>query len=89
MYNMAKDTYECDFCGWEEPWDANDDDHGSMWECEDCGKHFCTKCFTARWGRKAWDTMLHAGLIGSFETSRIMCPDCYGEILRDYPEKEV
>lgn len=29
MYNMAKDTYECDFCGWEEPWDAGDDDYGS------------------------------------------------------------
>jgi len=83
MYNMAKDTYKCDFCGWEAPWDGGDDDHGSMWECEDCGKHFCTTCFTARWSRKAWDTMLHAGLIGS----KIMCPECYGEFLRDYPEK--
>lgn len=88
MYIMDTDLYECDFCGFQSKFDASDDDHGSMWECEDCGKHFCEKCFIDRWGRKAWDTMLHAGLIGSFETSRIMCPSCYGEILRDYPEKE-
>ncbi|MBO5970746.1 MAG: hypothetical protein J6S14_19910 [Clostridia bacterium] len=88
MYLMDIDKYECDFCGFEADWDGSDPICGSLWECEECGKHFCEKCFTDRWGRKAWDTMLHAGLIGSFETSRIMCPECYGEILRDYPEKE-
>ena len=35
-----------------------------VWECEECGTNFCEKCFTDRWGRKAWDTMLRDGLIG-------------------------
>lgn len=88
MYSMARDIYSCDLCGFEETWDGSDDVHGSLWECEECGAIFCEKCFTDRRGRKAWDTMLHAGLIGSFETSKIMCPECYGEFLRDYPNKE-
>ena len=88
-YSMARNIYICDLCGFEEEHlDASDDLHGSMWECEDCGTHFCEKCFTDRWGRKAWDTMLRDGRIGSFDTSRIFCPSCFGEILKDCPEKE-
>lgn len=86
MYSMERNIYTCDLCGFEEPvLDGTDDLHGSMWECEECGKDFCEKCFTDRWGRKAWDTMLRDGLIGSFETSKVMCPGCYGEFLRDFP----
>lgn len=89
MYNMAKNVYSCDICGFEEETlDAVDFHHGAIWECEECGKHFCEKCFTDRWGRKAWDKMLREEVIGSFETDRIMCPECYGEIIRDFPEKE-
>lgn len=89
MWHMGTDRYECDFCGVEIQWESSDDLHGSIWECEECGEHFCEKCFTDRWGVAAWDTMLHAGLIGSFETSKVMCPECYGEFFRDYPSKEV
>ncbi len=88
MYIMGTDMYECDFCGFQSKFDENDDVHGNMWECEDCGKIFCEKCFIDRWGRKAWDKVLRDGMIGSFETDRIMCPECYGEIIKDYPEKE-
>lgn len=88
MYNMAKNVYECDFCGYEAAVDASDDVHGSMWECEDCGKHFCEKCFTDRLGRKAWQRMVYDGMIGTFDTERLFCPECYAEILRDYPEKD-
>lgn len=67
--------------------DETHDLNGSMWECEDCGKHFSQKCFTDRLGRKEWDKMMQ-GKIGSFDTERIFCPECYKDIIRDYPEKE-
>lgn len=28
MYHMEKDTYECDFCGFEQKWNDSDDVHG-------------------------------------------------------------
>lgn len=78
MYNLEKDTYTCDICGFEEKWDAHDDHRGDIWECEDCYKHFCTSCFIKALGQEEWDRMLG-------ETNSIYCPTCYGkEQIRDY-----
>lgn len=88
MYIMDADVYECDFCGFRLKFDESDVVHGNMWECEDCGEHFCEKCFIDRWGHRAWRRMVCDGWIGSFATSRIMRPECYEEILRDNPEME-
>ena len=44
-YNMRKDAYSCDYCGFEIKWDDSDDVHGEMWGCEECGATFCSKCF--------------------------------------------
>ena len=89
MWHMGTDIYECDFCGVEIQWDESDALHGSMWECEECGEHFCEKCFTDRWGFGAWDAMLHQGLSGSFADDIIMCPECYEKYIREHPNKEV
>lgn len=78
MYNMEKDTYTCDTCGFEQKWDAHDDHRGDIWECEDCCKHFCTACFVKALGQTEWERMIG-------ETDRILCPSCYGkEQVRDY-----
>ena len=50
LYNMSRDTYTCDICGLEEKWDAHDDRRGDLWECDYCGKHFCTACFVGEAG---------------------------------------
>lgn len=71
-YNMSKDTYTCDTCGFEEKWDAHDDHRGDIWECEYCGEHFCTACFVKECGREAFDRMLR-------ETDFIVCPKHYKE----------
>lgn len=86
MYSMEKDTYFCDLCGEEEK--ALEGDGYVVWECEDCGKHFCSKCFASRLGWKAYGEMVTDGKIGTFDTERIFCPECYAEILKDYAEKE-
>lgn len=72
MYSMGKDTYICDTCGFEEKWDAHDDRRGDMWECEHCGKHFCTRCFVDKLGRESFDKMLS-------ETDFVLCADCYAK----------
>ena len=78
MYNLTKDTYICDICGFEQKWDAHDDHRGDIWECEDCFAHFCTNCFVKALGQAEWNRMLG-------EMSEIYCPTCYGkEQVRDY-----
>lgn len=69
MYLMASNKYECDICGHQEKWDAHDDHRGDIWECEKCGKHFCTVCFVAKMGEEEWRKMLT-------ETDNVFCPDC-------------
>ncbi len=69
-YLMKADLYECDFCGFQERWDAHDDYRGDIWECECCGIHFCTKCFTEKLGKEAFDKMLK-------ETDYVICAGCY------------
>lgn len=66
MYNIDKNTYSCDVCGFEEAWDAHDDIHGDLWECECCGAHFCTACFVKEVGREAFDRMMR-------ESDRVLC----------------
>ncbi len=78
MYNMARDTYTCDICGFEKKWDTHDDHRGDIWECEDCHTHFCTACFVKALGQAEWDRMID-------EMSEIYCQSCYGkDQVRDY-----
>ena len=42
-YQIATGLYSCDICDFEMTWDRNDDIHGSMWACEKCESHFCSK----------------------------------------------
>lgn len=72
MYNMNKDTYICDECGFEQKWDAHDDYRGDIWECEYCDEHFCTACFVKAAGRDAFDHMLR-------ETDYVVCAKHYLE----------
>lgn len=70
MYLMGRDEYECDICGFREKWDAHDDHRGDMWECERCGKHFCTNCFKQACGEEDFRKMLS-------ETDNVLCPECW------------
>lgn len=70
MYNMARNTYECDYCGTEMRFDERDDIHGVLWGCEACETTWCTKCFIDRHGLTAYEKMLR-------ENDRIYCPSCY------------
>lgn len=59
-------------CGFEEYWEESDDIHGTMWECECCDTHFCTKCFIDRFGSEAYGRMIQM-------SDRVLCPDCYAK----------
>ena len=72
MYKIASDKYECDYCGYENSWDAHDDVHGELWGCEHCGKTFCSKCFIEKYGESAYQTMMQSHDL-------IACPDCYNK----------
>jgi len=73
MYSISRDTYTCDECGFEEKWDTHDDHRGDIWECEYCGKHFCTFCFMSVADQEVFDRMLHG-------TDRVVCAKHYLEI---------
>ena len=73
MFMMDSDTYVCDECGTLFPFLSPGDQYGGIWECEDCGKHFCTDCFIRSASRKDFDTMLA-------EDSIVRCADCYKEM---------
>ena len=70
MYLMKTDTYECDMCGHSDKWDGMSANNGMLWECEECGKHFCSKCFLDTHGQTIYQDMLH-------NSDRVMCADCY------------
>ena len=70
MYLMGSDEYECDICGFRGKWDAHDDHRGDLWECERCGKHFCTNCFKKACGEEDFRKMLS-------ETDNVLCPECW------------
>lgn len=70
MYLMNNDQYECDICGFRGKWDAHDDRRGDLWECERCGKHFCTNCFKKACGEEDFRKMLS-------ETDNVFCPECW------------
>lgn len=72
MYLMSSGKYQCDFCDYETDWDKADEEHGVMWECECCGKHFCTKCFERTQGAESFAKMMK-------ESNKVLCPDCYKE----------
>lgn len=77
MYNLEKDTYICDTCGFEAKWDASDDIHGELWGCEECGDTFCSKCFIDRFGQDAYMKMAQ-------ESDRIYCPVCWGKHKQEF-----
>lgn len=77
MYLMGSDEYECDICGFREKWDAHDDHRGDMWECERCGKHFCTNCIKKACGEEDFRKMLS-------ETDNVLCPECW----KNQPQKK-
>nr|DAQ37480.1 MAG TPA: RimK-related lysine biosynthesis protein, Probable-dependent amine/thiol ligase family Amino-group [Caudoviricetes sp.] len=62
--------HQCDFCGFEEKWDATDEIHGDMFGCEKCGKTFCAKCFKDEFGESEYYRMMQT-------YDFICCPDCY------------
>lgn len=74
MYNMDSDKYTCDYCNREFSWDG--EDYGNIWECEKCGKHFCTECFIKIAGTVAFMKMQNEG-------DKVLCPECYKEDLQD------
>ena len=69
-YKMSTDMYECDYCGFEMPWDDSDNAYGTMWECEKCGTTFCSKCFQDKFGQKQYMDMMQ-------NSDLVLCPDCY------------
>lgn len=69
-YNIEKDNYTCDCCGFEMKWDASDDIHGSMWSCEGCEcTIFCSKCFIDQFGPDDYEQMLQG--------DQVLCPACW------------
>lgn len=69
-YNNDRDIYSCDICGFESKWEAKDDAHGELWSCEKCGRIFCTKCFTDRFGNDEYLEMIN-------NADQVHCPDCW------------
>lgn len=48
-----------------------------IFECERCGKHFCSACFKKTFGQEEFGRFL--------ESASVFCPGCYGmEQVRDY-----
>ena len=74
MYIMGADLYECDFCGVRMEWCETDEEHGTMWECEECGEHFCTQCFLKRHGGEAWTQ--------NMRSDRLRCPECCTKVIQ-------
>lgn len=62
--------YSCDSCGFEEAWDATDDIHGDLWECEVCGYTYCSLCFFRELGEATFYKMCR-------EEDYVLCPACY------------
>lgn len=73
MYNEKTNIYTCDFCDIEMEWDQEDDIHGDMWSCENCGNNFCSKCFIDKYGQRGYFRMMQG-------SDLIFCPDCYEEV---------
>lgn len=76
MYSIKTDLYQCDFCGFEEKWDATDEIHGDLWGCERCGSAFCTKCFKDKFGEANYYRMMR-------EFNLIYCPDCFEKYYKE------
>lgn len=68
-YILAKDSYECDFCGVEISWEETHPTRGDMWGCEKCGKTFCSQCLKDRIGENGYDRIMR-------DNDLILCPDC-------------
>jgi hypothetical protein len=71
---------ECSICGTMIPWDGYDRKNGNMWVCEECGEHFCTKCFWDRHGEAEFET--------ACKLSAMMCPDCYVVCYLEHNEED-
>lgn len=71
--------YECDYCGFTNELDVKDPVHGNLWDCEECARTFCGKCFKERFGEKAFGDMLLGALSGPFDKDILLCPDCFAK----------
>ena len=69
MAYMSEDLYECDFCGVELGWDETHDTYGDMWECEECGRTFCSRCLKNAIGEAAYYELMRGH-------DKVLCPDC-------------
>ena len=63
----------CDYCNKEIDWQSGDDQHGNIWECERCGKHFCTSCFISLCGSVGSESFMEM----MNESDMVVCPDCF------------
>lgn len=86
MYYIDTGLYECDFCGLTQKFDAHDEDRGDLWGCEKCGRTFCEKCFTDRFGLDTFRQMLNGTLSGPNENDILLCPKCFAETLKERQE---
>ena len=75
MYYMDTQLYECDFCGFTGQLDAHDDIHGTLWECERCGRTFCSACFERRFNVVAMSRNLM--------DQKLLCPNCYENFVEE------
>lgn len=70
MFSMKTGLYSCDLCGFEGDFDVSDEIHGALWECEQCGDTFCSKCFRDKLGEAELTAMLQT-------SDRVLCPACW------------
>lgn len=63
---------KCNVCGTIIDWEGIDDEKGTIWECEICGRDFCVSCFSKAFSRETFDKMFNDGDL-------IKCPSCFRE----------
>lgn len=59
--------YDCTYCHTRIHLEQGDENRGSIFSCEACGKHFCTSCFEEK-------TDLYVSDLMRYE--KCLCPDC-------------
>lgn len=61
-------VYKCKHCGVYLPWEECDVTHGNIFECEECGEHFCQQCWEKNYNRALTE-----------EEDNLLCNDCAKE----------
>lgn len=75
-YHIETDIHTCAVCGSALSWDAADDVHGTVWNCEECGRDFCSKCFIDKFGCTEYEEMIR-------NSNLVYCPGCWGKHRRE------